>query len=83
MSPNYMQPIFAALGGIVLGLAIGRVLSSRRCGKDEEEEYSVADQTKRHAHAVQTNNLRVLNIDTCYNPSYSRNKVVLVTGEKC
>lgn len=77
MSPNYFQPIFAALGGIVLGLAIGRVLSSP---KDEEDEYSIADQTKRHAYAVQTNNLRVLNIESCYDPSYARNKVVLVTG---
>ncbi len=45
-----------------------------------EPVYSIADQPQRFANDKKANNVRVMNIDAIYNPSFVRGKTVLVTG---
>lgn len=68
-----------ALGGVFLGILIGRCMT-RRSAEDEEDEFSIPDQPARYAAAVKRQNMRVLDIDLMYDASYARNKIVLVTG---
>ncbi len=46
----------------------------------EERGYSIADQPQRHAKALAEHNVRKLDINSVYSPSYAKGKVVLVTG---
>lgn len=51
-----------------------------RLSKSLSMSYSIPDQPKRVANAKANNNERFLNIDSVYDPSFLKNKVVLVTG---
>lgn len=47
----------------------------------EERGYSIADQPQRHAKALAEHNARKLDINSVYNPSYAKGKIVLITGK--
>lgn len=66
------------LGGAIVGaLAVAYRFLLRK----EESKFSIPDQPKRFAQALQQSNTRVLNIrNGIYDPSHVRGKVILVTG---
>lgn len=79
----------AAVGviGFLGGALLFGFLRSKRTETDsirlalEERGYSIADQPQRHAKALTDHNIRKLDIDSVYNPSYAKGKIVLVTGK--
>lgn len=50
--------------------------------ESQDGEYSIPNQPQRFARAKAANDIRVLDIDAVYNPSYARGRTVLITGRK-
>jgi hypothetical protein len=82
---HYKEWVLPVSLGIVIGVTVSCFLY--RKGQEEVktrpafvEEYSIADQPKRFAKAKEDNNQRVLDIESFYNPSFLKDKVVLITG---
>lgn len=69
----------ALLAGLSAGILAYTIINTNH-SKDENHEYSIADQPLRFARDKAANNTRVLNIDAVYNPTYARGLTVLVTG---
>jgi ferredoxin len=71
-----------------IGIAIGVGLSALCAGckschqicSNEDARYTIPDQPQRFALAKRTNNRRVLDIDSVYDPKSMVGKTVLVTG---
>lgn len=82
MSPSssLSSTLLGSLIGFVAGLYIAHRLFRSDDSTSQQDEYSIANQTERHALALKTNNSRVLDIDKHYDPSYAKGKIVLVTG---
>lgn len=75
------QAAVAALGGLVLGVALSYLLGFGGSDDEESNKFSIANQPERHALALKNNNMRVIDIDLCYDPSYAKGKTVLITGK--
>lgn len=82
---------YAALGGLALGVLGTHLLATfchckKACSKSAQgrcggsSKYSLADQPARFAKDKAANNIRVLDIDSVFEPARLQGKAVLVTG---
>lgn len=76
---NIVTHSLALLAGLSAGVLAYTLINSKK--KEDNSEYTIADQPLRFARDKAANNVRVMNIDAVYNPTYARGKTVLVTGE--
>ena len=80
---DYSTSFIAIAGFSVAGLCLltlQNYFNSSHSSGDDSKKYSIADQPLRFANDKKANNVRVMNIDALYNPSFLRGKCVLVTG---
>jgi hypothetical protein len=78
------KPI-VAIASFSLGVAALRFLQNalNAVGSSSDSvKYSLPDQPQRFANDKKANNIRVMNIDAIYDPSFVVGKNVLVTGEQ-
>lgn len=75
---NIVTHSLALLAGLSAGVLAYTLINSKK--KEDNSEYTIPDQPLRFARDKAANNVRVMNIDAVYNPTYARGKTVLVTG---
>jgi NAD(P)-dependent dehydrogenase (short-subunit alcohol dehydrogenase family) len=68
----------ALLAGLSAGFLAYALINST--AESQDGEYSIPNQPQRFARAKAANDIRVLDIDAVYNPSYARGRTVLITG---